>query len=268
MRQSRCVGPPPRHHAVVLTSFCIRRCDKRFNAGKHATARPQRHPAPRPQTLSGPNQTPTTLGELCGLETRGEFFSQARIWLPSVKGFWPVVWEAASLTKKVTMLAWSAGWAKRPRGLPDSVALETALLQALHHFVVVGVHEFGLGRAGEIVLARMRRGTGSRASTWVRPRSSDFAAASSTTSIAVGWARPPRLVVSRAVVRSTWWSTSRILAPVADLGDAQRAGPSDAAGTAGHDGGLGPRSAPARLLDLDGLSHEALVSSLGPRLAS
>ena len=67
MRQSRCVGPPPRHHAVVLTSFCIRRCDKRFNAGKHATARPQRHPAPRPQTLSGPNQTPTTLGELCGL---------------------------------------------------------------------------------------------------------------------------------------------------------------------------------------------------------
>ena len=70
MRQSRCVGPPPRHHAVVLTSFCIRRCDKRFNAGKHATARPQRHPAPRPQTLSGPNQTPTTLGELCGLDAR------------------------------------------------------------------------------------------------------------------------------------------------------------------------------------------------------
>ena len=34
---------------------------------------------------------------------------QARVWPPSMKRFWPVMWEAASLTRKAMAAAWSAG---------------------------------------------------------------------------------------------------------------------------------------------------------------
>ena len=51
---------------------------------------------------------------------------QARVWPPSVKRFWPVMWEAASLTRKATALAWSAGSAKRPRGIPMRKLLQAA----------------------------------------------------------------------------------------------------------------------------------------------